>query len=50
VLACCIHDHYVTYFLHAAIIMPDHVHLIISHTISGRWRQSCDASRAYLRD
>ena len=28
VLDCCVHDHGVTYWLHTAIVMPDHVHLL----------------------
>jgi REP element-mobilizing transposase RayT len=30
VLDCCIHDHRITFSLLAAVIMPDHVHLLIS--------------------
>src|SRR5207245_13287 len=29
-LNCCVHDHQVTYWLHVAVIMPDHVHFIIT--------------------
>jgi REP element-mobilizing transposase RayT len=29
VLKCCLHDHGLCYYLHAAVIMPDHVHLIL---------------------
>jgi REP element-mobilizing transposase RayT len=28
VLDCCVHDHDVTYWLHTAIVMPDHVHML----------------------
>ena len=30
VLACCVHDHKVTYWLEAAVVMPDHVHMIFT--------------------
>ncbi|HEX9982935.1 MAG TPA: transposase [Thermoanaerobaculia bacterium] len=30
VLACCIHSHQVTYWLDVAVVMPDHVHLLIT--------------------
>ena len=30
VLQCCRHDHNVRYHLHAAVVMPDHVHLILT--------------------
>jgi REP element-mobilizing transposase RayT len=29
-LACCLHDHETKYRLHAAVVMPDHVHLILT--------------------
>ncbi|MGH9508843.1 MAG: REP-associated tyrosine transposase [Terriglobales bacterium] len=34
VLACCVHDHESRYQLHAAVVMPDHVHLILTPLIS----------------
>jgi REP element-mobilizing transposase RayT len=27
-LNCCVHDHRITYWLHCAVVMPDHVHMI----------------------
>ena len=30
VLSCCRHDHEIKYILHAAVVMPDHVHLILT--------------------
>ena len=29
---CCIHDHRKLHFLHAAVVMPDHVHLLLIPT------------------
>jgi len=29
-LQCCVHDHELTYWLHCAVIMPDHVHMIFT--------------------
>jgi putative transposase len=29
-LDCCIHDHNRTYFLHCVVIMPDHVHMLLT--------------------
>jgi REP element-mobilizing transposase RayT len=29
-LACCLHDHGTKYRLHVAVVMPDHVHLILT--------------------
>ena len=29
-LACCLHDHETKYRLHVAVVMPDHVHLILT--------------------
>jgi len=29
-LRCCVHDHRVTYWMHVAVVMPDHVHLVIT--------------------
>jgi REP element-mobilizing transposase RayT len=29
-LACCLHDHEAKYRLHVAVVMPDHVHLILT--------------------
>ena len=29
-LDCCIHDHEITYWLHTAIVMPDHVHMLFT--------------------
>ena len=28
-LHCCVHDHETTYFLECAVVMPDHVHMIL---------------------
>ena len=36
VLECCVHDHEKTCFLHVAMVMPDHVHMIL--TPLERWR------------
>jgi len=30
VLECCLHDHQVTMTLHACVVMPDHVHLLLT--------------------
>ncbi|HJW93732.1 MAG TPA: hypothetical protein VJ901_08945, partial [Thermoanaerobaculia bacterium] len=30
VLQCCVHDHRETYFLHCVVVMPDHVHMILT--------------------
>jgi REP element-mobilizing transposase RayT len=30
VLACCTHDHDLTYWLHTAVVMPDHVHMLFT--------------------
>jgi len=30
VLECCVHDHELTYWLHCAVVMPDHVHLLFT--------------------
>jgi len=30
VLNCCLHDHGIKYELHAAVVMPDHVHLLLT--------------------
>jgi len=35
-LQCCIHDHRLTYWLHAAVVMPDHVHMLV--TPFDEWR------------
>ena len=29
-LRCCVHDHERTYWLHCAVVMPDHVHMVFS--------------------
>jgi len=29
-LDCCLHDHQLTYWLHVAVVMPDHVHVIFT--------------------
>jgi REP-associated tyrosine transposase len=29
-LNCCVHDHRTTYWLHCAVVMPDHVHMIFT--------------------
>ncbi|HEY8849067.1 MAG TPA: transposase, partial [Thermoanaerobaculia bacterium] len=29
-LNCCVHDHRITYWLHCAVVMPDHVHMIFT--------------------
>ena len=33
VLGCCLHDHETRYKLHVAVVMPDHVHLILTPLI-----------------
>jgi REP element-mobilizing transposase RayT len=33
VLACCRHDHEIRHYLHTAVVMPDHVHLILTPLI-----------------
>jgi REP element-mobilizing transposase RayT len=38
VLECCLHDHDARYDLHVAVVMPDHVHLILSPTIDAEGR------------
>jgi putative transposase len=38
VLGCCRHDHGSKYDLHVAIVMPDHVHLILTPVIDERRR------------
>jgi REP element-mobilizing transposase RayT len=30
VLNCCLHDHQIRYLLYAAVVMPDHAHLILT--------------------
>ena len=34
VLRCCLHDSDIKHFLHAAVVMPDHVHLIFTPLIN----------------
>src|SRR5687768_10058727 len=29
-LECCVHDHELTYWLHCAVVMPDHAHLLFT--------------------
>jgi putative transposase len=36
VLGCCLHDHRTKYDLHAAVIMPDHIHIIFTPRIDQR--------------
>ena len=38
VLGCCIHDHRIRYDLHVAVVMPDHVHVILIPTIDDERR------------
>ena len=38
VLECCLHDHGARYDLHVAVVMPDHVHLILIPTIDAERR------------
>jgi putative DNA methylase len=38
-LQCCLHDNEVKYFLHAAIVMPDHVHLIFTPLVNHENRE-----------
>src|SRR5436190_21535242 len=33
-LQCCIHDHEKKAFIHAAVVMPDHVHLVLSRMLN----------------
>lgn len=35
VLGCCIHDHEKRYRLKVAVVMPDHVHVILTPSIDG---------------
>ena len=37
-LACCLHDHEIRYTLHVAVVMPDHVHLILTPLIDEKRR------------
>jgi REP element-mobilizing transposase RayT len=41
VLASCIHDHEKCYLLHAAVVMPEHVHLILTPLIDQKRQQVC---------
>jgi REP element-mobilizing transposase RayT len=34
VLDCCVHDHDMRYELHAAVVMPDHVHVILTPLVN----------------
>ena len=36
VLSCCVHDHGNRYNLHVAVVMPDHVHLILCPMVDAR--------------
>jgi len=38
VLGCCVHDHEIRYRLRIAVVMPDHVHLILTPLIDERRR------------
>ena len=38
VLECCLHDHGARYHLHVAVVMLDHVHLILIPTIDAERR------------
>src|SRR5579871_1108087 len=38
VLNCCLHDNDSKHFLHAAVIMPDHVHLIFTPLVNSQER------------
>ena len=38
VLECCRHDHGLRYHLHAAVVMPDHVHLILTPPVDSQRR------------
>jgi REP element-mobilizing transposase RayT len=35
-LRCCLHDNEVKHFLHAAVVMPDHVHLIFTPLVNSK--------------
>jgi REP element-mobilizing transposase RayT len=39
VLGCCLHDNDQKHFLHAAVVMPDHVHLIFTPLICAEKRE-----------
>lgn len=39
VLGCCLHDNDVKHFLHAAVVMPDHVHLIFTPLLNSKKRE-----------
>ena len=34
VFSCCLHDHHIRYELHAAVVMPDHVHMVFTPLIN----------------
>jgi len=38
-LQCCLHDNDAKYFLHAAIVMPDHLHLIFTPLVNPENRE-----------
>jgi REP element-mobilizing transposase RayT len=38
-LQCCLHDNDIKYFLHVAVVMPDHVHLIFTPLTSPERRE-----------
>ena len=39
VLECCLHDNGITFDLHVAVVMPDHVHLVFTPLIDGRRKE-----------
>ena len=53
VLRCCLHDNDTKHFLHAAVIMPNHVHLVFTpwsmrrRTRSILWRRSWEQSKEH---
>src|SRR5690349_15084249 len=34
VLDCCLHDHLIKYELHAVVVMPDHVHVVLTPLVN----------------
>ena len=41
VLDCCLHEHEVKYLLHSAVVMPDHVHLILTPLLNRQKQAVC---------
>ena len=45
VLSCCYHDHRSKYDLYVAVVMPDHVHMILTPLIDGNRREIYSLAR-----